>query len=555
MLYIKLNNELADLPADINVSLTGQNPFLSEDGISAVYSFPIDLPPSEHNLRLLGYPHRITSEQVTDEVPCEIGFAGQMIAKGKFTYEVGATINGYFNGLESRDNFDTMLSGLKLDFDDEGHGFDSEYCTAANLNNDKDVVFAPIKINGDIDTDDVLAEWRNYLNYYTGNGRFIRDMMPGVRVGYLFDKIVGPNLAVNPFRSGAYRNVVLQTIRKKDWAYPNPVTYSNLEDYLPEMRAGDFLTEVLKLFCASMTIENNRYEIHFRNELFDSADFEDISGKIVNTPTLVRDPGREYVYGYSGDARDPGYEVLPYIGAPSSSSATAIWLYTPYNLLEYEYDSRIGDEQQFQLLSTGQFVLRVANEPAESKWKYEIVNSGFGYKDSSNSESYDTTVKLRPMDMTLNYILKYQDGSEKAPIFCPQVDLSDLNSGDAFIMLWQGMLPIDEEHDYPYLSAYNFSGLTPEHYVKISPFSLCWETDLYGAEYTLIWIFHRSYRAWIEKRKMTFQTDVLWNPVELSKISWLRKYYINGRRFFLREYTINLTLDSVLPTEAEFVSV
>lgn len=540
MLDIRLNGQSVDLPDNISLSITAENMYLWEDSIQMAFSFPVELARSSRNLRILGYPERVTSAVVSDEVPCEVYFDSLLIASGSFTFEIGETISGYFKGAESNQNFDTPLNELDLQFDDEGRKFSNDYCMAANSYNDKPVVFAPIKLFGEIETEGSLVNWKNYLNNYLAGGQFTRDMFPAVRVGYLLDKIIGPTLTENPFRGGALYNVVLQTLQHKGWKYPQPVKYNALEEYLPKMTSSEFLLDVLKTFGATMVVEDNKYRIAFRKDLFDSEDKVDITDRVLGRPTIIREKGRGYVYGYSGEKRYDG-SFKEY-----DSTEKILRIDNPVDLIGLEAQ---GDEQYLWVENINQIVHRVFNYTEESKWKYEIINSGFGYAEQTKTDNFDTSVSLKTLDMTPNWILQYSDSENKSQIYCPQVELSDLSSDKAVLMLWQRDIFLGDNFFYPYLSAYNFNGFSPDPGQLISPFSLRWE----GAT-GLIETFHRPFVDWMAKDKMIYKCSMLWNAVYLSTLSWLRKYYIAGRYFFLKKYTIQIERHRIHPAQLEFIS-
>lgn len=533
MLEVFIGNQAVDLPPDINLTITAENPIFTEDRIPMPYTYPNEFGKSPRNLAIWNHPERLMSSEVPDELPCRIRFDGQYIDDGSYVLEeTGETLSGYFKGIETNPNFEKPLNELILDFSDEGSKLEDVFCMDADRYDNKNVVFAPIKLFGAIERGGDLVTWKNYINYYVANGHFLRDIFPAIRVGWLLDQIFGPALETNPFREEAYRNVVVQTLCNKGYSYPNNSTYTSLQDYLPSVEAKNFVLEVLKLFCCSVTVKRNKYHIIFNRDVMATNKVVDWSDKLITPYTPIREKGQYYKYGYN-DAK----KITPGAGLQYVQDTVA--------LLNRESETA-PDSQQIKVRDTGQIIDRVRNYDQESRWKYDVLESGFGADMDKQKEGYDATCDLRPMDMTWNKILLASDdpGYEKYSIFCPQIDLSELGSDEMpRIMLWHGRIGVSTFNFYPYLSSYNFY-----KEAKLSSFSLRWD----GSD-GLIAKFHKDFKAWIEKNKIRLKCYMLLSTVDLSDIDWTRKYYIEGKNFLLKSYSVPLAKDKILPAEMEFI--
>src|SRR5690606_16517496 len=86
MLQIISNGTALDLPTDISINLTIENPFMVEDRIPTPHSLTFELPPTANNLQLFGFPNRIATYGVGSferSIPCVIRFSGLQLAVGR----------------------------------------------------------------------------------------------------------------------------------------------------------------------------------------------------------------------------------------------------------------------------------------------------------------------------------------------------------------------------------------------------------------------------------------------------------------------------------------
>lgn len=527
MLEIKICGEALDLHPDITLTLSGANPFLADDAIPMPYTYPVELPPTARNLRILETPDRIAASSSPVEKPCEIWFDGFFIDVGVFVVEdatPGEMIRGHFKGAESNSNFETPMNELTLDFN-ETYVFDDDYCARASRRNDQPVVFAPIKLIGDVKKGGPVVEWRDYINYYVGNGHFLRDIFPAIRIGWLLDRIFGPALVGNPFRYPPYSNIVLQTLQHTNYTYPGAVAFTKLADYLPGDEATKVVKDILRIFCASVVVRRGKYDIVFNRDVFNPARHaEDWSGKIATSYKVARERGKYYKYGYNDDR---------------GGNAISGWRQITYPRELLDIGTPETDGEQVKVLSTGQVVSAFRNG------SYDIADSGFGGARAKYKENHDVTVDVHPMNMVFNKILVAQDLEDTLDVHCPQIGVSDIGSDTLRVMMYHGICP----QGYPLLSSWNHNGLTYSGVeVPLSPFHLGWNGDD-----GLIETFHKDFKQWIEKDKKPLDGDFLLNAMDVRNIDYTKRYYVNGRYFYIQSYEIPITVDRILPAEVKLI--
>src|SRR5690606_22478205 len=110
MLEIIINGQSLDLPPDIQINLTIENPFVTEDRIPIPYSLSFDLPPTPKNLRLFKYPNRIATGFNVGDYDCTIRFQGLNISIGILTVtKFDQRIQANFRGAEVTDYLEKKL--------------------------------------------------------------------------------------------------------------------------------------------------------------------------------------------------------------------------------------------------------------------------------------------------------------------------------------------------------------------------------------------------------------------------------------------------------------
>lgn len=84
MLEIFIANQRVDLPADIQIALTIENPMMLQDRVPTPYSLTFDLPPTARNLKIFNFPNRIASHKSSVVITrgCKIIFQSITIANG-----------------------------------------------------------------------------------------------------------------------------------------------------------------------------------------------------------------------------------------------------------------------------------------------------------------------------------------------------------------------------------------------------------------------------------------------------------------------------------------
>lgn len=274
MLEILHNGKALNLPPDIQISLTIENPLLKQDRIPTPYSLSFELPPTRHNLEQFGWPDRIGTYRAgrfVRTIPVDIRFHSITIGKGhlkltSYLDSLKVTFSGidYIDGIKSklyeldfgREEFPGAYWGPIL-FNNDLHFayWYKEWANSAVFGDRDDFVLAPIAILDEsmpfTRFEPAAYQWSgntsdeyrfrsvyryqdsaffNLYNPWKLNHLISRELtnnytvavshanvFPLFRVGHIFKTILGSVLENNMFLQGDLRNLVMPTFYYRTW--------------------------------------------------------------------------------------------------------------------------------------------------------------------------------------------------------------------------------------------------------------------------------------------------------------------------------------------------
>lgn len=348
MFEIILQGVNLDLPDDISFQFTIENPLLLVDRIPSPYSLTFELPFSPKNLATFKYPNRITSKGSFKEYSnCELRFSGVRFSKGSLLVQkTDKNITCFFSGLIYPENVMKTIDNVELEKYHYGINADAiepgtwkwdykEFIHSTLSGNDK-FVAAPIRIK-EVDypfpeLPHLYGGYRqfcSYVNFYntidanylitTGATTPIHSaIFPQPFVSYLFDMMFGETLVSNPFKTGELAKLVMLTSYYADffadyiYGAQNGIVVKfknnpfepwehllDLNAFMPSVAANEFIKDMLKIICASLYIENDKYSIQFNTDILNLPCTEDWSDKLIdNTLIIEEEKGKSYQYGY-----------------------------------------------------------------------------------------------------------------------------------------------------------------------------------------------------------------------------------------------------------------
>lgn len=617
MLQILLNNRKLELPEDISISYEIQNPLITTDRIPIPFTQNFSVPASPGNLMALGNPSRISANvNFENKVPGEIRHSGFIISSGVFTIEEvndkEITLN--FQGAVFPDSIKKQLQNQKLGNEPLGEleviqshrpGFsyvsDNKAIAAFNsLMSNKakqaypDYVAAPIRIReGEIDSEKMDSGNGNYSGVFWDNSTFINTyrpadgvgrydqyiltvtprggrklitkIMPSFRVGFIIEKIINQPIEKNRFNNDLQNLYLIcnyaQSYQienpKPVWSVQNLNVSIDLSDYMPDIPANDFISEILKIPCATMFVLSGRYIIELNSDILRAPCTIDWSNRIEDGYSIRRQEAEDYLFSINSESSssiDEGVDILQ-VNTIDQMIANMDSL----TLSESESDNAV----YYKVTSTNQ-VYKVAPNPILSTedathWSCELVSQG-EQPESAESDrvSFDMNINGSVVSTTvseyvganMNYVPDIIDGkSNHIRYFCPEIDINtqkpERTSGLVF-GLYHGMRSTPKtssgaKFDYPLMSHTNIlsDGMVTA--------SVALTTDYLMERY------HYYFRQWVEKDKQIVKGEIRLTPIEIHRFDIREKVHFKGADFLVDSINIPLRLHEIAPVKIELI--
>lgn len=570
MLEIYVNNKKINLPENININMTWENPFLLQNRIPSPYSMSFTLPGTKENYEIFGNPQRLASTELLTESESRAVFNLITFLKGKLIFkEVKKNIKVFFKGDILPSQLRKNMNNIELERFDFGQGsrigpnftddWSKVYLDTIFYNATKGEKFAccTIKIEeaswpwDEINNHGVAAAIQKYFNFFNvPNGSYLLDqaselnhssIFPQPYIHELISQAFGDTMGINPFKDDPeLKTLVLISTYHKLYAdlpgsynhgvildntneTPSIANYFKLNSFLNSIAFNDILKDLLKMFCLSLMPRiDGKWDIVSNKSILESTDVEDWSDKMIGIPIITYEEGLSYAYGYS-DYTDQIVEE------------------GTNHELESIKDLLLASPGTYYIQGTQELYEKTLKDKKEEtdpdEYEYELQNTGLAGKTTENN-SYDMTSAIAPLPMCIGeyWTEEYNiHGIPKFPIYVPNFkgDRRD-NSQSPSIGFNRGFIKpqglekthLDYVNLYPYLSpyCYDMNGMKKGNY------SLAWQ-----GEEGLINQFHQEFKTYIEKKKKVLTAYFKLSELDLKNTNYKKKKHINGMNFFLRK--------------------
>lgn len=602
MLKLLLQGTALNLPPDFQLNLIYENPLFLNDRIPAVHSLTFTLPPTPHNLALLGNPDRIASTRSFREYEgLEVLFGPVKFLQGilivtKFDKDIKLFFRGstYPDEIQAQLNETTMErydfgEGLfsSLDFSDpDNFGYKYTQLMLDSLDSTENFATGPVRVKDeewpDIEPDEyptdsgILATNTMYLNYFNAyDENFLISgvsedyhgvIFPSPFVSYIVDLIFGDRLLSNPFHTGDFSKLVFcnffhseygrQLLFTTDWFIPNngilldpdptiPFTerFFDLNSFSSSMPVNDMLKEILKIVGGTLYTRGNDFEILFNNDVITATEQVNWTDKLLGKLAHWKEDAKTYLYGYAGIDDNPDISELT-----DSETIDDLQALTP---AEDVTTTRY-------ITTTNQVIavrLRDKADPGDAdRYSYEVVSGGYGGRQSGDN-GYSVVSDIIPLDVNIHDYWWEDTGS---PITFGQWYVPEW-SGDRmqiqdrpFIMLFHGLQDTLSDKDgspgtldkYPCLSGHNIDAYGN----KLSDFSLQWE-----GEEGLLETFHKEFKEWIEEDKIYAEGDFLLSVTDLKNLDMSIKRHVKSKNFFIEKLEVTISSNKINPARANLI--
>ena len=334
-----------DLPHDLNIQLSIENPLFQIDRIPVACTTNIEFPPTQKNLTVFGFQDKLFLKPEREKVPATLMLNELRIMDGTLCFDIyeDRVLKASFVGVELDNILDKDLSLLNLEeWVFEGppgtvsttHAERERYGSllASAARGEQVFACAPIRKTNARDTRITGQNmgFPMFLNCFQGSFLlYANDVLsgyycPAIRLSYLIPKILSDKIVVDGFDMDDMHDIVLITTSKPKGVANNyylggleprtPTEYVfSLSSPMPEVLAGDLLKNILKMFGASVYPKGSNYVIRANNHVIRDKNFEDWSDKISDTYSIYIEKAKTYKYGYAKGIKNDTPEDTPII--------------------------------------------------------------------------------------------------------------------------------------------------------------------------------------------------------------------------------------------------
>ncbi|MGV8094517.1 MAG: hypothetical protein AB2L24_21900 [Mangrovibacterium sp.] len=588
MFEIYVNNEKIDLPTDIEVNLTWENPFLLQDRIPLTYSLSFDLPPTKKNQALFKNPTRINAVGQWSKMDAYLKFKGIIFAVGSITLnEIETKLSVSFIGSFISDLVKNKLNDL-TSIDDFFYSFGAGSRFNPNFNSGWALAYKNAIFNNAIDLGNKFAacpvrvkdeEWaydptaygnynadKLYFNMFNVNdGDYLfKDgasvihgaIFPQPYIHYLFDQVFQGKLVNNFFRSDSelrtlamitsfhklYSDSLMSTYRGvlvDNTYYTSDIdNYMHLNSFFNKFAFNEFLKDVLRIFCCSLLPRpDGKLDIIHNKAILDSDQIIDWSSKLVSKPLIRRQKAQIYRYGYSSESLGNKEERYPTV----NNIDTLMSLST--------------GEGIYQIINTGEVYEKTLKDEVYEYERKETALGGNVTEKDEDTESYSITSSVRPVPMRIAEYWWLNSEVVRYPWYVPEFTEDRIkNDFSPFIGFVRGFYDIASKHTvseavslagkYPLMCPYNYD----QSGNKIGNYSLAWE----GVD-GLIQKFHSDFKSYIERDRQILKGKFRLTELDLKNINYMEKIYIRGGLFHLKKIEGTFKSDSISLCDVELI--
>ncbi|MFA5816668.1 MAG: hypothetical protein WC865_13730 [Bacteroidales bacterium] len=585
MIQLIINNEPVDLNENSSISITEESPVFEKDSIPGGFSFPFELPASPRNNRILSHPGRIQSAfQGGFNLPFQLYLDGRLIGTGTATIQKATSLSySAFLQLGTGD-FAGKTDGKKLSDVDFGGQRTWEFKPEFTYPEDDFALF-PIYNENFMDDTQFKDGWKT--NQYRLNSHELGTWFTGVNsvmaispfpyLGYVVNRIFnhfGFVLKENILNTDSdlkqlviYNNhdsanlisvtrPVTKTIfgKRNDgaWGYiqrtviVTTITREfntwNVKDFLPDMLIKDFILAIRNLFNLAITIDNQGFaSIVRRKDLVTSGKSVPLNAKAMGLPLVtISDNTAGVKLHWEHEQND-----LLFSEGFKNIYEDPKLLRPPVDTID-ELTLIAATINEIRLVKSYGLYYQYSGEEVDgvTEYSWKVFSNDFqDFIIGDKPEEYTALASTLPM-------IHYQRSIDGPIIRCPQaaqlsssIIRSTSLSCSLRFLFYRGMVADSIGTLYPYGSsdAFDSAGeLLPD-----ASLSLKWQGDT--GLYNQLW---KDYLTWWKKRKV-----VTWTITDPSQLDFFTVYEINNNHYILKNRSISLQYEGVLPGDCEFYLV
>jgi len=618
MLEVKVKKINVDLPSDVSIAMTIENPMLTEDRLPIPYGLAWDLPMTPKNLWIFDYPNRLGAHKGDNKFrsyPCQIYFQGILIQDGTVNL-VGCenTIKINFKGVDFNENLDVAMfskdvgevqfaGNTVFDFEDSQSYLNSykNWATGLAYNVNPNYIAAPIHVRttnneyryfqdeirsyydritgltyrSSLTNPPVLELQRQYLNCFNPSSQnfLFKDssnsdqahgiIYPVFRMKYLIDKLIGSNLIESPFETTALRDILIPTFYLKNlfvtWNKPRPITSSPLGETPAFLKLSDCLPDINANKFLQMILNLFCLTLVAHKGKFIVKENKEVFAGPVKTNWSSKLQGVLNKSKQDAQYYDYGFEDPKYF---SEEGATFTEVATHTEMQEKEFELHGNDDsysETFLITSTQEIFIKSAY------YQYYIVQNVEGYElvIGYDFKGYKKP-KAKPESGKRN---KFNAKSDIKQLYLsPAIYWNSLNDDPLEKKFWlvpkwdpDNIQNIDTRNIRPTnLSLLVYAGqrtVGSKNYPFLSPYGNENISLAWDGPDGLIAKYHKDFKDWIEKPRLKGSGVFLLTALELNKLSITDKVHVDGRNFYIEKLQYTIRRDRIDPVVADLIEV
>lgn len=618
MLEIKVNKINVDLPSDISIAMTVENPMMAEERLPIPYSLAFDLPMTPRNLLIFDYPNRLGAHKGDNKFrsyPCQIYFQGILIQDGTVNLvSCENTIKINFKGVDFNENLDVAMfskdvgevqfvGNAVFDFEDSQSYLNSykNWATGLAYNTNPNYIAAPIHVRttnneyryfqdqirsyydritgltyrSSLTNPPVLELQRQYLNCFNPSSQnfLFKDssnsdqahgiIFPIFRMKYLIDKLIGSNLVESPFETTALRDILIPTFYLKNlfvtWNKPKPITSSPLGETPAYLKLSDCLPDINANKFLQMILNLFCLTLVAHKGKFIVKENKEVFAQPVKTNWSSKLQGVLNKSKQDAQYYDYGFEDPKYF---SEEGATFTEVATHTEMQDKEFELHGNDDsysETFLITSTQEIFIKSAY------YQYYVIQNVEGYElvIGYDFKGYKKP-KAKPESGQRN---KFNAKSDIKQLYLsPAVYWNSLNDDPLEKKFWlvpkwdpENIQDIDTRNIRPTsLSLLVYGGnrtVGSKTYPFLSPYGNANISLSWEGPDGLIARSHKDFKDWIEKARLKGSGVFQLTALELNKLSITDKVHVDGRNFFIEKLQYTIRRDRIDPVVADLIEV
>ncbi|MEG2063531.1 MAG: hypothetical protein RRY23_00170 [Alistipes sp.] len=574
-------NNLNIIPGQ-EITFTLDNPLFSDDRLPITVSTGIELALTSNNKMECGFVEAMMLPPTIQTIPVSIILSGIEIFIGELQFDeyTDRTLQYSFTG-RSMESLEGKIHEIKCE---DYKGVDLTTLTVARNEAYPDFGLPMIirKENSakfeywsgqdapECSVIDKYANWLCSLKPY---------IIPAVKVAYILNKILPNILFSEELTTNIKHLAILGMYKPEAWrnAYygipvtpVTPVTQGeyvsdyvgefNVADSLPDMAKTDFVSNVLKMFCATMFADGENYCVRLNKDDIVDQEFVDWTNNVGEIYSIISGEAEQYSLSYANRETQTFNPQKEDKTEDGPTPADSIQICTTYEAMLTKFKA------------------------AKNYINIKIKHTGDIYSGKGITANLDPDIDIPMMDMVYQAGLDEEHaGSASDKIkkhdvtidfLCPKTIPANVTYTKPFLgnnqVLLQGVSPII---DIPAMdnarSSDVYIGLLFNHNFLIQgnyyTHTILFDTPnsevindtssiALGGENGLYNRFHKTFAEWSAKKKDSIKADVFLSPTDVATLRLWRKIMIYNRLFIIKtmELTISDKTDLIF-ANAEFV--